>query len=172
MTHLLSLVLHQPSGVYEKQAIFSSMINLYINVYSVYSDALLNAPDDLFIILSLVFKDWMTHGTVTKSTLAYAFIPLVKNSLKDPVLTDSYRAIASSSLILKTFEQCVLHVWGDRRHSDSLQLGFKKKCSTSMTTWRVQEVAKHYLSQGSKPVVIVLDCAKAFDLARFNILFN
>ena len=34
------------------------------------------------------------------------------------------------------------------------------------------EVLQHYLRQGSKPVAVVLDYTKAFDLAKFSILFK
>ena len=36
----------------------------------------------------------------------------------------------------------------------------------------MQEVLHHYLREGSKPVAVVLDCTKAFDLAKFDILFG
>ena len=36
----------------------------------------------------------------------------------------------------------------------------------------MQEVLQHYLRQGSKPVAVVLDCTKAFDLAKFDIMFG
>ena len=108
---------------------------------------------------------------MTRSLLACAFIPLLKSS-KDPSSTDSYRAIASSSLILKLFERCILLIWGDQLHSDSLQFGFKQRCSTGTATWLVQEVLRQYLSRGSKPVAVVLDCSKAFDLAKFDLLFS
>jgi hypothetical protein len=74
------------------------------------SDALLHAPDSLFELLVLVYKSWLVHGTVTLSLQACAFLPLLKNALKDPANTDSYRAIAGSSLLLKLFDQCVLVV--------------------------------------------------------------
>ena len=135
------------------------------------SEALQHAPDILFQLLALVFQDWLIHGTVTDSVLACAFIPLVKGS-KNPSLSGSFRAIAGSSLIFKLFERCILMIWGDRLHSDSLQFGFKKKYSTGQATWLVQEVLQHYLRQGSKPVAVVLDCTKAFDLAKFDILFG
>ena len=135
------------------------------------SEALLHAPDLLFGLLALVFKDWLTHGTVTKSVLVCAFIPLLKGS-KDPASTDNYRAIAGSSLILKIFERVILIIWGDHLNSDSLQFGFKQRCSTGTATWLVHEVLQHYLRQGSKPVAVVLDCSKAFDLAKFNLLFS
>ena len=106
------------------------------------SEALQHAPDLLFQLLALVFQDWLIHGTVTDSVLACAFIPLVKGS-KNPSLSGSYRAIAGSSLILKLFERCILMIWGDRLHSDSLQFGFKKKYSTGQATWLEQEVLQH-----------------------------
>ena len=135
------------------------------------SDCLLCAPDLLFQLLSLVFKDWLIHGTVTKSVLSCAFVPLLKGQ-KDPSKSDSYRAIASSSLLLKLFELCVLQVWGDRLHSDTVQFGFKRGCGTSSATWLVQEVLQHFLKDGSKPIAVVLDCSRAFDLAKFDVLFT
>ena len=135
------------------------------------SDCLLHAPDLMFQLLSLVFQDWLTHGTVTRSILSCAFIPLLKSN-KDPGRSDSYRAIASSSLILKLFEYCVLLVWGDKLQSDTIQFGFKRGCGTSSATWLVQEVLQHFLRAGTKPIAVVLDCSKAFDLAKFNILFE
>ena len=136
------------------------------------SECLLNAPDILFQLLAMVFRDWIKHGTVTPSLLACSFIPLIKSSLKNPSATDSYRAIAGSSLILKLFERCVLLLWGDRLHSDSLQFGYKKGTGTTAATWLVQEVLQQYLKAGSKPICSVLDCSKAFDLAKFSICFS
>ena len=136
------------------------------------SECILHAPDLMFNLLSLIFQDWLRHGTVTLSVLACAFIPLLKNSLKDPALTDSYRAIAGSALLLKLFESCILLVWGDRLHSDTLQFGFKKGCGTSTATWLVQKLPQQFLRGGSKPVAVVLDCSKAFDKAKFLILFH
>ena len=72
------------------------------------SDAFLNAPDSFFDLLAPVFRSWLIHGTVTMSLLACAFLPLFKGGLKDPSKTDSYRAIAGASLLLKLFDNVVL----------------------------------------------------------------
>ena len=104
------------------------------------SDALLNGPDILFEQLVSIFRSWLLHGTVTFSLLAFAFLPLLKSSLKDPVDTGSYRAIAGSSLILKLFEKVMLLVWGHLLGTDSLQFGFKADTSTTQCSWLVQEV--------------------------------
>ena len=55
---------------------------------------------------------------------------------------------------------------------DSLKFGFKKGCGTSSATWLAHEALQTYLRAGSKPLAIVLDCTKAFDLARFDVLFS
>ena len=87
------------------------------------SDALKNAPDLLFDQLATMFRSWLYHGTVTPSLLACSFLPLIKSSLKDPSDPSSYRAIAGSSLILKTFKLVVILVWGHLLSSDSVQFG-------------------------------------------------
>ena len=136
------------------------------------SDALLNSPDILFDMLAAVFQGWVIHGTVTPSLLACAFLPLIKSSTKDPADTASYRAIVGSSLIMILFEKTVLLIWGDLLSTDTLQFGFKQGSSTTHCSWLVQEVVGHYLREGSHPLVVVLDCSKAFDLCKFDQLFR
>ena len=136
------------------------------------SDALLNGPDILFEQLASIFRSWLLHGTVTFSLLACAFLPLLKSSLKDPVDTGSYRAIAGSSLILKLFEKVMLLVWGHLLGTDSLQFGFKADTSTTQCSWLVQEVMGHYLRNGTNPIMTVLDCSKAFHMCKYSIMFQ
>jgi hypothetical protein len=119
-----------------------------------------------------VFRSWLIHGTVTLSLLACAFLPLFKGGLKDPSKTDSYRAIAGASLLLKLFDNVVLLLWGDRLSSDSLQFGFKKDTSTTQCSWLVMEVAGHFLRRGSPCIVTLMDCSKAFDMCSFEVLFK
>ena len=116
-------------------------------------------------------RSFLTHRTVTKQLLACAFLPLLK-PMKDPASTDSYRAIASSSLILKLLDNVILLLWGDKLESDSLQFGFKAKVSTTQCSWLVSEVASHYVKAGTPVIVTLLDCSKAFDKCQFDQLFQ
>ena len=136
------------------------------------SDALKNAPELLYEQLASMFRSWLHHGTVTPSLLACSFLPLLKSSLKDPSDPSSYRAIAGSSLILKTFKLVVILLWGHLLSSDSLQFGYKAKTSTTHCTWLVNEVVQHMLRGGINPIVTVLDCSKAFDKCKFSLLFK
>ena len=76
------------------------------------SDAIKDAPDVMFDRIATVFRSWLVHGSVRCRLLACAFLPLLKNRLKDPSDARSYRAIAGSSLTLTLFEQVLLLLWG------------------------------------------------------------
>ena len=95
------------------------------------SDIFLHAPDILFDYLAGVFQSYLFHGNLTLHILSCAFMPLYKGGLKNPASSDSYRAIAGASQLLKLFEYVILFVWGHLLGSDTLQFGFKSKTSTT-----------------------------------------
>jgi hypothetical protein len=136
------------------------------------SDAIRNAPDILFKNLASIFRSWLYHGTVTRSLLACAFMPLLKNSLKDPGETKSYRAIAGSSLWLKLFDRVILILWGHLLTSGSLQMGYKKKSSTAQCSYVAMETVSYYLNHDSNPIMVALDMSSAFDTCRFDVMFS
>ena len=135
------------------------------------SDLLKNCPDYFFFLLAAVFRSWLTHGTVTRSFLACAFLPLVKG-LKDPSLTASYRAVASSSLILKLLDYVILDLWGEQLASDSLQFGYKRGTSTTDCSWLVTSVADHFLRHGSPIKIATLDAKQGFDRCSWLKIFE
>ena len=112
------------------------------------------------------------HGTVSRHLLTCAFIPLFKGGFKNPAVFDSYRAIASSSQLLKLFEYVILYIWGNSLESDSLQFGFKSGTSTTQCSWLVHEVSNYYMRRGTAVNSCFLDCSKAFDMCRFDTLFQ
>ena len=136
------------------------------------SDSLINAPVEVFNMLALVYRSWLIHGTVTNSLLACSFLPLLKNALKDPASTNSYRAIAGSSLLLKLFDKLVLLLWGHLVISDSLQFGYKTMTGTTQCSWLLMEVVGHFQRSGNNPIVTLLDCSRAFDVCRFSTIFS
>ena len=75
------------------------------------SEALLNAPDEFFVVISDLFKAFLIHNDFTEDILACAFVPLLKGALKDDTKSDNYRAIAISSLILKVFDNMNRSCW-------------------------------------------------------------
>ena len=136
------------------------------------SDLLLHSPDSMFDALAAVFRSWLIHGTVSRHLLVTAFLPFLKSPLKDPTDSDSYRAIAGSSQILKLFDYVVLDLWGHLLDSDGLQLGFKTGASTTQCSYLVQEVAGYYLKRGTNIFATCCDCYKAFNKCCFDLLFS
>ena len=136
------------------------------------SDVFQNSPDIVFEHLALVFKSFLTHGTMSKEILACAFMPMFKGGLKNPAKFDSYRAIAGASQVLKLLEYVILLIWGDKMTSDSLQFGFKKKVSTTQCSWLVMEIANYMVRRGVQVSACFLDFSKAFDMVLFNKMFE
>ena len=136
------------------------------------SDAIRQAPDELYELLAAVFRSWLVHGTISQPLLACAFMPLLKNSQKNPAETKSYRAIAGSASILMLFDKLLLCLWGDRLASGSLQMGYKRGSSTAQCSYVVMETISYYLREGSNPLLVALDMTMAFDKCRFDILFK
>ena len=136
------------------------------------SDVLLHGPPVLFEHLAAVFRSFLVHGEVTEQLLCCAFLPLFKGGLKNPAKTDSYRAIAGSSQLLKLFDNVVLLLWGHLLTSDSLQFGYKGGTSTTQCSWLVSEVADYYIKRRSPVICVTLDCSKAFDKCRYDKLFQ
>ena len=111
----------------------------------------------MFEQLASIYRSWLIHGTVSPMLIACAFLPLLKNALKDPADTGSYRAIAGSSILLKLFDKVVLLLWGHLLASDSLQVGYKVGTITTHCSWLISEVVNHFLLGGSNPIMTLLD---------------
>ena len=136
------------------------------------SDAIKNCPDIFFEMIAGVFRSWLTHGTVTLSMLSCAFLPLFKGGLKNPSSTDSWRAVAGSSVILKLLDYTILNVWGHLLENDSLAFGYKSGTSTTECSWLVMEVADYYRRHGSPPYACTLDASKGFDRCSWKVIFR
>ena len=122
------------------------------------SDCLLHAPDSLYEHLAVIFRSFLVHGDVTSQLLCCAFLPLYKGGHKSASKTDSYRAIAGSSQLLKLFDNVILLLWGHLLTSDSLQFVYKCGCI--------------YVQRGTPIIGVTLDCSKAFDKCLFDKLFQ
>ena len=105
-------------------------------------------------------------------SLSCVFLPLFNGGLKSPDKFDSYRAIAGASQLLKLFEYVILLVWADLLETDSMQFGFKAGVSTTQCSWLVNEVATYFMRRGTAVSACLLDCSKAFDKCKFDVLFS
>ena len=96
------------------------------------SDHIIDAGDDCFTHLALLFTAITGHGTVPDNFLYSTIVPIPKG--KHGITSDSsnFRGITLSSIYGKLFDNIVLSRYGDSLRSSELQFGFKAKSSTNL----------------------------------------
>ena len=137
-----------------------------------FSNAIINAPHDFFVVLCTLINAIIFHGHVPAKWLSGTIIPLLKSDNIDKSVTSSYRPITLSSLFGKIVDILIL----DRYHlafsSCDMQFGFKRAHSTTHCTHVVKEVIKYYMNNESEVFACTIDIQKAFDRVDLIKLFN
>ena len=137
-----------------------------------FSDAIINAPHDFFVVLCTLINAIIFHGHVPAQWLSGTIIPFLKSANIDKSVTSSYRPITLSSLFGKIVDIFIL----DRYHlafsSCDMQFGFKRTHSTTHCTHVVKEVIKYYMNNESEVFASTIDIQKAFDRVDLIKLFN
>ena len=141
-------------------------------LYDIQSECFSQGPEALTKHLTHLLKTFIVHGTVPYFILICTLLPLVKDNLSDITSSDNYRAIASSSLVLKLLDILILMLEGDKLSCDQLQFGFQAGSSTSMCTWTATTVIEYYNRQGRPVYSCAMDLSKAFDLVEWASLFK
>jgi hypothetical protein len=162
--------------IIKKENVYNAIKRLKKNksdgVYELMSDNFIYGTDDLFLHLSKLFTLCLTHGYIPNQLLLSTLIPIPKDMLGDISNSDNYRGIALCCLCLKIFEYVLLDMHSSTLSSGPCQFAYKSNASTTQCTWMAREVIQHYNNNGSHVFAALLDCSKAFDKVRFDILFE
>ena len=141
-------------------------------LFQVTLDFLSAAPDVLYELLALIFRNYVVHGHVSEFLLLSTLIPIIKNKLADITSSDNYRSIAISSLVMKIFDMAILSIFKDYLQLDDLQFGYQAQVSSSMCTWMVHETISYFHRNGSEVFTCLMDISKAFDTVKHSVLFQ
>ena len=136
------------------------------------SDAFLNCAQILGDPLSKLFKSYLSHGYIPEVCLSCSLTPIVKDKKKSKGVSNNYRLIAVSSLLLKILDLMILELFKPNLEVSSLQFGFQEKSSTTLCTWTLKECINFFTNKGSVVYLCLMDMTKAFDNVRLNLLFN
>ena len=136
------------------------------------SDALKEGIDSLCLPLCDLMRAFITHGYIPDIFLVCILIPIIKNKRASSLTSENYRMIASTSLLLKTFDGILLELCGPQLKPSPLQFGFQRGQSTTMATWTLSETVSYFTNRGSPVYLCLLDLTKAFDHIQFSRLFN
>ena len=97
-----------PAVVY--QAISCINVNKSDVNYGFKSNAILNAVDILTKYITLLLQSFLIHGYVPKELIMCSLKPIVKDNMGDKLSSDNYRAIGSSSLLLKVLDWVIFYL--------------------------------------------------------------
>ena len=135
------------------------------------SNAHRNAADIISTYLTAIFQAFLIHGYIPKELIFCSLKPIIKDKLGDKFNLDNYRAIGSSSLVLKVLDWVIFSLFESDLKPSELQFGFQKKNSTSMCSWTVIETVNYFNNRDTPVFSCFLDLSKAFDLVDFHKLF-
>ena len=141
-------------------------------VFDLVSDNLKHAPEMLHGHLAILFKHCLIHGFLPLSILLSTIIPIPKDRVGDMTTSNNYRGIALCALFLKVFEYVILGSQSDALKSSDYQFAYKCNSSTTQCTWVARETINYYKNHGSDVYTCLLDCSKAFDKIRYDVLFH
>jgi hypothetical protein len=141
-------------------------------VFDLVSDNLKYAPDELNDHLSRLYSSCLLHGFIPITLLLSTIIPIPKDRLGDLTTSNNYRGIALCALLFKILEYVILELHCKCLMSSDSQFAYKQNCSTTQCTWVASETIHYYKNCKSDVFACLLDCSKAFDKIRYDILFT
>ena len=164
--------LHSTSLNLIKKAVYKLKNNKKECQSILYSDAIKNGTDMLFLYISFLFTIMIRHGFSNDIFNTITFNPIIKNTRKSKNDSDNYRAVALNSLFSKLLDYVILEIFEDELTSSHFQFAYKNGFSTGLCTFITKETIEYYLNNGSNVYATFLDCSKAFDLVKHANLFR
>ncbi len=137
-----------------------------------YSDHLINGCDSLDVYLTVIFNAMLIHGISPESMHLGTMVPIPKNKRQSLCISDNYRAIALSIILVKIPDWLILIKEEQSLSSSSLQFGFKGGTSTTRSTFMLNETVSYYNYNYTNVYAVFLDASKAFDHVQYCKLFN
>jgi hypothetical protein len=136
------------------------------------SDHIINAGNDCYVHMAMLFSAIIAHGTVPDSFLYSTIVPIPKGKHGNVSDSSNFRGITLSSIYGKLFDNIVLARYGDRLFSSELQFGFKAKSSTNLCSMVLKESIAYYVNNQCSVFCTFLDASKAFDRLKYCKLFK
>ena len=136
------------------------------------SNAIKNGTDMLFLYISFLFTIMIRHGYSNDIFNTVIFNPIVKDARKSKNDSNNYRALALNSLFSKLLDYIILDYFILELSSSQFQFAYKSDFSTTLCSFILKETVEYYNSNGNSVYATFLDCSKAFDLVKHDILFR
>ena len=129
------------------------------------TEHLTNSCPIISCILAKLFNLMIRSRYVPQDfSLSYTIpLPKVKDTYCKTLTCSDFRGIAISSVLSKTFEHCILDVFGHFLTSSDNQFGFKKQLGCTTAIFTLRKIIDHHLRGGNTVNICSIDVSKAFD---------
>jgi exonuclease III len=119
----------------------------------------------IYSILSRLFTCILVTGHVPPSFVQSYTVPIPKSSdsCLRPKSYNDFRGIAISSLLAKTFERCLIDVFGEYFKVADNQFGFKAGIGCSHAIYSARRVIEFFNGGGGTANLCAIDIRKAYD---------
>ena len=139
--------------------------HIYIYIY-IYSHPI------IYVMLSLLFTSFITHGHMHNSIMKTIIVPLIKNKTGDINDKYNYRLIALVTAASKIFELAMLDLIEHNIETSCNQFGFKRKHATDACIYSLNLFTEYYRHKNSPVLSCYLDASRAFDRVNYWSLFS
>ena len=126
----------------------------------------------IYVMLSLLFTSFITHGHMHNSIMKTIIVPLIKNKTGDINDKNNYRPIALVTAASKIFELAMLDLIEHNIETSCNQFGFKRKHATDACIYSLKNVTEYYRHKNSPVFSCYLDASRAFDRVNYWSLFS
>ena len=141
-------------------------------VYGLSSDYFINGNKKLYKILSILFNLMLSHGITNLKFNSSIIKPFPKDTKKSISYSNNYRAIAISTIFSKIFEYIIIEKALNFFDVNNCQFGYKENLSTNLCSFVTIQTIEYYKNKNSNIHVLFLDASKAFDLVKYDKLFD
>ena len=127
----------------------------------------------VFRNLFLKFLNIILNHSYVPQRMAYGEIrPVIKNNALNKQDSENYRPVMNSSVLLKTFEYCLLPFLKKHLKINRLQFGFRENTGCLSAVALLKETIFKYHDENTNVHCATVDMSKAFDRLNHSLLFK
>ena len=112
-------------------------------IFEMYSDHFVNAPESVQVALSQIITLMLRHGTTSQIINKSVIKPIPKNKQKSLSDSNNYRAISKNTIVSKIIDYVIIQLIKDKMSTSAYQFGYKENFSTSLCSFLVSETIQY-----------------------------